>query len=66
LSECKPNLRCGALACSDDRNCPPNSSCSNALCALRACAEDSECEGYCVNGFCYDSLGVCHTQYAVP
>jgi hypothetical protein len=66
LTECDDQLRCGPLACADDSACPANTRCASGGCARRACDADSDCDGYCVNSFCYETLGTCHTAYAVP
>lgn len=64
--ECSPELRCGPLSCSNDSVCPVNMACNAGHCARKACTSDTMCQGACVSGFCYDSLGTCYTQLAVP
>ena len=52
--------RCAPMPCKDDA-CPANYSCGPSLaCQRTSCATDLSCgEGWCVNGLCYDSLGLC-------
>lgn len=59
---CGGDHRCSPSACQADPDCPTNFVCAGANgqhCARRACSSDIECEGYCVNGNCYDALGTC-------
>lgn len=63
---CSDRARCEAIDCSSNGVCPPNTSCASDVCARRPCSVDSDCEGVCVNGSCYESYGTCLTTYAAP
>lgn len=64
--QCNAQQRCEALSCQRDVDCPKNIACSGGHCARRACTSDATCEGNCVNGFCYDSLGTCYELLQAP
>jgi hypothetical protein len=66
LYECTAELRCEARACASAEECGVNASCNGGRCSFRSCESDSECSGYCVNRRCYETLGTCFTQLAVP
>jgi hypothetical protein len=58
--------RCAPQICSDGDLCPTNSTCmfqGGALsgeCDPKSCTTDADCNGYCVDGFCEDRLGLCY------
>jgi hypothetical protein len=69
---CRTNADCGSgQACNQghscentcvagDGTCPVNTSCATSgFCRRRSCASDSECSGFCVNGWCYQARGTC-------
>ena len=58
--QCNAQQRCEALSCQSDADCPTNFNCSGGHCAQRSCTSDAVCDGNCVNGFCYESLGTCY------
>lgn len=60
--QCSAELRCEALSCQSDAACPANFACTGGHCARRACTSDAVCEGNCLSGACYDSLGTCYLQ----
>ena len=51
--------RCVAKACTTGADCPANFDCQTGACARRPCTTDLECDGYCVEGQCYDQTGTC-------
>ena len=60
--ECTAEQRCQALSCQSDADCPINRACTNGHCSRRGCTTDAMCQGACVNGGCYESLGRCYVQ----
>jgi hypothetical protein len=66
-TDCDPGLvcsggahpRCVPAVCSASQPCPPNFDCQVGQCARRVCSDDLLCDGYCVEGRCYDALGEC-------
>jgi hypothetical protein len=61
--DCSPTERCDTgghcqpRTCSD---CPSFFSCTNGVCSVPNCATDKDCPGgFCVNGHCAESLGIC-------
>lgn len=53
---------CIATPCGDDLECPLHFSCIPAQqsCQRRSCSQDGDCgNGFCVEGECYEDLGVC-------
>jgi hypothetical protein len=57
--QCAPTQhRCVPATCARDADCPPDFQCANG-CHRRTCASDAACDGYCVEGQCYASLGTC-------
>ena len=64
--ECTAEQRCRPLSCLSDADCPTNRACTNGHCSRRACTSDAMCEGACVNGGCYDSLGRCFVYLQAP
>lgn len=63
---CLSSARCGPMPCAMDDECPDNTSCSDQTCRRRACSEDADCEGVCVNGVCHERFGSCSTTYFAP
>lgn len=51
--------RCVPHTCSLPADCPPNFDCANGTCARRTCTSDLDCDGYCVDGACFDQTGTC-------
>lgn len=51
--------RCMATACGGEADCPPSFDCTSGACARRTCDDDTDCDGYCVLGLCYESQGTC-------
>jgi hypothetical protein len=53
--------RCVLLTCQTASECPPNFTCASGTgtCTRKKCAIDADCEGYCVWGWCADTLGAC-------
>ncbi|HET7544229.1 MAG TPA: hypothetical protein VFK05_30370 [Polyangiaceae bacterium] len=64
--ECSSAQRCQPLSCQSDADCPTNRACTNGYCSRRACTSDAVCQGACVNGGCYDSLGRCFVYTQAP
>lgn len=58
--QCNAQQRCEALSCQSDADCLANQACTMGHCGRRACTTDPMCQGACVNGGCYDSLGTCY------
>jgi hypothetical protein len=57
---CSPTNHCEPKPCTDRAECGPNFECSpEGVCARADCASTTACEGYCVNGLCYDEPGFC-------
>jgi hypothetical protein len=62
---CGSDHRCEPKACSNTAACGPNFDCTfERLCERRRCGSTTNCEGYCVNGLCYDAPGKC--RYPLP
>jgi hypothetical protein len=69
---CGSDGHCGPRPCTSSAGCPSDFACVNggppgaqATCQRIACAADTDCGGgFCVSGYCYDSLGFC--QQPVP
>ncbi len=56
------SLRCVGKQCLLPDDCPVNFECSPTAisrCIRETCTNDDQCEGYCVEGSCYDTLGYC-------
>lgn len=51
--------RCVPLACGGATACPLNFTCAASECVRISCTQDTECDGYCVEGQCYDERGEC-------
>lgn len=56
---CGPEARCVPATCKDKPDCPANYSCTANICAQTPCDSDTACDGFCVNGGCLPTLGVC-------
>ena len=52
-------------SCMDDEDCPSrNDACyvkpgGTGHCVTRKCSESTECDGYCVEGWCFEEPGFC-------
>jgi hypothetical protein len=51
--------RCRPSDCSENAPCPENFLCADGLCARASCTEDRDCDGFCVDGRCFDRYGTC-------
>ena len=51
--------RCVAKSCTNATDCGPNFDCTTGACVRRPCSSDLPCDGYCVEGQCYDQTGTC-------
>jgi hypothetical protein len=59
---CTPAHHCEPKPCTEREECGPNFECGpEGECVRADCASTTACEGYCVNGFCYDEPGSCMT-----
>jgi hypothetical protein len=68
---CRTNADCGSGQgcneghrcednCFGDGTCPVNTSCrKTGFCRTNSCTSDSECSGFCVLGWCYQTRGTC-------
>jgi len=57
---CNPSHSCQNTCVAGDGKCPANFSCgASGFCQQNSCTSDSECSGFCVNGWCYQTLGTC-------
>ena len=57
---CNQVHRCENTCVAGDGTCPVNSSCdTSGFCRQKSCTSDSECSGFCVNGWCYQARGTC-------
>lgn len=54
-----PTSRCVPLTCGAAAPCPDNFDCAAGSCTRRACTSDAQCDGFCVDGACFDALGTC-------
>ena len=61
---CQDDKHCAAAPCSEATPCPANFSCTGGACARMTCTANAECAGYCVNGQCYATAGMC--TFPVP
>jgi hypothetical protein len=56
---CGPTHRCAPTACVSASDCPVNFACAEAACHRIVCTDDAPCNGYCVDGLCFDTPGTC-------
>ena len=57
---CNPSHSCQNTCVAGDGKCPANFSCgASGFCQQNSCTSDSECSGFCVNGWCHQTLGTC-------
>jgi hypothetical protein len=61
-----PWLLCGPKPCVGPADCDSNSVCTNGRCSARACTLDSNCQGFCLSGFCSPVRGICATAAPRP
>jgi hypothetical protein len=61
---CGADHRCRPRTCAGPADCPLNFDCSGGACARRSCASDGVCQGACVNGRCYPTVGYCAARPA--
>jgi len=60
-----PEDRLEPKPCAGAADCGPNFECTpEGACARHRCVSTTHCEGYCVNGLCYDAPGEC--GYPLP
>jgi hypothetical protein len=60
LDQCTGDGHCLPYTC---ESCPSYYSCLNGACTIPNCTTDSDCPGgYCVDGACAPSLGVCGSE----
>ena len=64
--DCAPADRCDASGHCQSRTCaecPSYFSCTDGVCSVPKCSTDKDCRGgFCVNGLCAESLGVCELR----
>jgi hypothetical protein len=63
-SSCNAAHHCEPAACTTAADCGSDYACSGGSCAPKPCSNDADCGGYCVNGVCSATIGVC--EQAVP
>ena len=57
---CNPSHSCQNTCVAGDGTCPANYSCgTSGFCQQNSCTADSECSGFCVKGWCYQTRGTC-------
>ena len=59
---CGLDHRCAPRACLLDEDCPINFDCTGSddrRCLRKSCIADDQCDGFCVQHSCYESLGTC-------
>ena len=57
---CNPSHSCQNTCVAGDGTCPANYSCgASGFCQQNSCTSDSECSGFCVKGWCYQTRGTC-------
>jgi len=57
---CNPSHSCQNTCVAGGGTCPANYSCgASGFCQQNSCTSDSECSGFCVNGWCHQTLGTC-------
>ena len=60
---CSSHLRCEPQDCVDSSTCPSHTTCRSGQCLRIPCSSDADCtDGFCVNGGCYEDLGICASQ----
>jgi hypothetical protein len=66
---CDGTNHCSSTSCPGGQSdCPANSVCTDVpgpgpLCLSKTCSTDADCDhpGWCVDGQCEDTLGMCYT-----
>lgn len=60
---CSSTNHCVPKPCSAAADCPADFICSQTTagmgCLRKTCGSSSQCDGYCVNGYCYSAAGFC-------
>jgi hypothetical protein len=57
---CGADDRCNPKPCTTSDECGPNHRCVGAgFCERLPCSRSTDCDGFCVNRFCYDIAGRC-------
>lgn len=60
---CSSTNHCVPKPCTTSAECPVDFICTNSNsglgCLRKSCTSSSQCDGYCVNGYCYSSAGFC-------
>ncbi|MEZ4298919.1 MAG: hypothetical protein R3B70_28475 [Polyangiaceae bacterium] len=58
---------CTSKSCSANWNCPASFECGGLhQCIRKRCTSDVDCDGFCLFGACYDTLGDCITSPKWP
>lgn len=61
---CRADGYCEAISCDSAADCATDFECSSGTCRRMSCASDDDCDAFCVNGGCSQTLGVCDYQTA--
>jgi hypothetical protein len=61
---CRPDGICEAIACASAADCAPDFECGSGTCQRISCTSDDDCDAFCVNGGCSQTLGLCDYQTA--
>jgi len=60
-------MLCGVAPCGENGACgSENLACEQGGCVHRPCTKSSECDGYCVAGFCWNRPGYCYDTALPP
>jgi hypothetical protein len=58
---CGSDHRCQLKPCGAPSDCPTDFACGATGCQRKPCSSDAECQGYCVEGACFEAPGACMT-----